>query len=409
MTLFTTRPIILSLFILIPTALLLFVPRREGGPSLPMLMTILTILAVDFPVFSRSLTKCETYGVSLVYPSYLTSSLPSKLFKVTRKSLPVIVLGLVRVLLVKGTEYPEHETEYGRHWNFFITLAVVPILQVLLHSVIIYLPVSLLGVLIVVGQQSALSHFGLDAYILTAPRTSIISANKEGIVFLLGYLAIHLLGLSAGTLVLPPSPSFFRRWQQAPADNDAGLKPDKDPDLAGPRQMGKTATELFSYSIVWWSFLGLTKLANFKGQWGGVSRRMVNLLYILWVAAFNTSFLLAYSVVLNISFFPGPKPKKEKSLDLTSISSLASPYVTSSQQPPVDEAVEQGNPPQLLEAINNHGLVLFLFANVLTGAINLKVETMYTSDAWAMCVPSVYSLIVCAVAWVWSVREKRKL
>ena len=189
----------------------------------------------------------------------------------------------------------------------------------LLHPVIIYLPVSLVGVLIAVGectsidvnfppnsvpagQQSALSHLGLESYILTAPRTSIISANKEGIVSLpgkrfsppfvfsvflirgtiLGYLAIHLLGLSAGTLVLPPSPSFFRRRQQALADkltkrriSDAGLKHDKDLDLAGPRQTGKTATELCAYSIVWWSFLGLTKLADFQGQWGEVSRRMV--------------------------------------------------------------------------------------------------------------------------------------
>jgi hypothetical protein len=30
------------------------------------LMTVLSILAVDFPVFPRSLAKCETYGVSLV-------------------------------------------------------------------------------------------------------------------------------------------------------------------------------------------------------------------------------------------------------------------------------------------------------------------------------------------------------
>jgi hypothetical protein len=29
-------------------------------------MTVLSILAVDFPVFPRSLAKCETYGVSLV-------------------------------------------------------------------------------------------------------------------------------------------------------------------------------------------------------------------------------------------------------------------------------------------------------------------------------------------------------
>ncbi len=31
-----------------------------------LLMTILAILAVDFPVFPRSLAKCESFGVSLV-------------------------------------------------------------------------------------------------------------------------------------------------------------------------------------------------------------------------------------------------------------------------------------------------------------------------------------------------------
>jgi hypothetical protein len=35
-----------------------------------MLMTILAILAIDFPVFPRALAKCETYGVSLVRPFF---------------------------------------------------------------------------------------------------------------------------------------------------------------------------------------------------------------------------------------------------------------------------------------------------------------------------------------------------
>jgi len=39
-------------------------------------------------------------------PSHLTAPLKPKLVTAMRKSLPIVVLGLVRVVLVKGTEYP---------------------------------------------------------------------------------------------------------------------------------------------------------------------------------------------------------------------------------------------------------------------------------------------------------------
>lgn len=39
-------------------------------------------------------------------PSYLTAPLKSKLVTAVQKTLPIVFLGLVRVLLVKGTEYP---------------------------------------------------------------------------------------------------------------------------------------------------------------------------------------------------------------------------------------------------------------------------------------------------------------
>jgi glucosaminylphosphatidylinositol acyltransferase len=38
--------------------------------------------------------------------SYLSSPLLGKVVKATRKMLPLIFLGLLRVILVKGTEYP---------------------------------------------------------------------------------------------------------------------------------------------------------------------------------------------------------------------------------------------------------------------------------------------------------------
>ncbi|KAG6373965.1 hypothetical protein JVT61DRAFT_6130 [Boletus reticuloceps] len=89
-----------------------------------MLMTVFSILAVNFPVFPRSLANCKTYGVSLmdvgvgsfVFSHGIVSAIPlikdppqlhadvkPKLYRIIKRILPIVVLGIVRVLLVKGT------------------------------------------------------------------------------------------------------------------------------------------------------------------------------------------------------------------------------------------------------------------------------------------------------------------
>jgi phosphatidylinositol glycan class W len=93
-----------------------------------------------------------------------------------------------------------------------------------------------------------------------------------------GYVAIHLLGLSTGTLLLPPSPSHFRRRQQAFIENShrksvPKFNPsDERPGIPVQRQNDKTAAELFSYAAVWWSMMGLIRIL---GVGNDVSRRMV--------------------------------------------------------------------------------------------------------------------------------------
>ena len=129
-------------------------------------------LGVGSFVFSQGIVS----AIQLIKdPAFLLASpVVSKFIRVTRKSLPIIVLGLLRVILVKGTYYPviyfvmdsfllhtywifvfkEHETKEqetgnGRHWDFFITLALLPIIQVLLHPVLLhFLPIAPFGVVV---------------------------------------------------------------------------------------------------------------------------------------------------------------------------------------------------------------------------------------------------------------------
>ncbi|KAJ7039128.1 GWT1-domain-containing protein [Mycena alexandri] len=404
MTLFALRPLLLTGLLLVPAALVLVRTPRPGTtlpasvplpptPSISrlwkqgalkplpalttyrahmMLMTILGILAVDFPVFPRSLAKCEKYGVSVMDlgvgsfvfsnglvsalpllkdPAHLNASLLPKLLAVVKRTAPVIALGVVRVVLVKGTEYPEHETEYGTHWNFFITLALLPILQVLMHPLLKVVPASVLGLGVGAVQQFALSPLGLD---------------------LKGYLAIHLLGLSTGTLVLPPTPAFFRRMHTQKRDGG-----DRN-ELGAPRQNDKTAIELASYAMVWWAVLGVMSLPGLRVD-EGVSRQTANLPYALWITAFNTSFILGY-LVLDMTFFPGPTRKKRQSGGYNDRED--------------DKEKEVRRAPELLEA-----------ANLLTGIVNLSMDSMHASDAKAMGVLALYALVVCGVAW--GVRGRR--
>merc|ERR1711965_850734 len=81
--------------------------------------------------FPRRFCKTETFGVSLmdagagsfVFGNALVSraGLRGGAWS-ARRGVPLVLLGLGRLVAVKASGCPEHVTEYGRHWNFFFTL-----------------------------------------------------------------------------------------------------------------------------------------------------------------------------------------------------------------------------------------------------------------------------------------------
>ena len=94
--------------------------------------------------------------------------------------------------------------------------------------------------------------------------------------------------------------------------------------------------------------------------------------YIVWIIAYNTSFLCGY-LYIESTFFSMENASKAC--------------------------------PPLLEAINANGLAVFLIANLLTGLVNVTVQTMYASKISSMAILHLYSIGFSGIAWL--MRKKR--
>ena len=268
------------------------------------LSTVLAILAVDFHVFPRRFAKRETFGFSLmdlgvgafVFKSGFLSKVSREwpmgtsrgettrthpLIHSIRGSYPLFLFGAFRLVLVKFFNYQEHVSEYGHHWNFFLTLFFVRVFASLLFA---YLPsyspkaYFLLGLLLVTGYQFGLSN-GLTTFLEAEERQTLFEMNKEGIVSLLGYFSLYCSSVFFGNL-------YFQR---------SGLS--------------------VHWTLLCWGALTLVlwALAYTSHTWVQMaSRRFVNMAYFWLVHAFvSTSLWACYSLQVSAGMrlaFPKDSP-----------------------------------------------------------------------------------------------------
>lgn len=309
-----------------------------------MITTIISILAVDLPIFPRRFAKSETWGTSLmdlgvgsfVFSSGIVSSMQgSTVLQSMRQGAIILVMGVGRALMVRGTGYHEHVSEYGVHWNFFITLALLPpLLPIFRKLQSVGVPFILQGIGVTVLYQTLLLQTKWQAWIIGAYRDNLLAANKEGISSFVGYVAIYLLGLDSGCMILARKPR---------------------PILL----------LLFCSGMAYAAgYMFVTRYMHIR-----VSRRIANSPYILWVAAHNTLFALSLALLERLATGSGFSEAKNE---------------------------EELKTPYLLGKINLHGIFVFLGANLLTGAINLVMgdHMMITGPIVGLAIMILYGLIV---------------
>ncbi|KAJ5676754.1 uncharacterized protein N7477_002387 [Penicillium maclennaniae] len=411
-TAYSSAPGLLNIFLISPAVLLFLTQNRLRSPqkakpprksnakridtreaeSLPvhpflttyraamMVITCVAILAVDFRVFPRRFGKVENWGTSLmdlgvgsfVFSAGVVSARailktrasksPKKAFLTrllgsVRHSVPLLVLGLIRLWSVKGLDYAEHVTEYGVHWNFFFTLGFLPPFVEIFDTLSTFIPsYEALAMGICILYQVVLESTDLKSWILISPRGSdLISKNREGIFSFVGYLAIFLAGRGVGIRIIPRGNSVNKTAQQG---------------------RNSVLTSLGLQAAFWSTMFFFNSTYAFGyGANIMVSRRLANMPYVLWVAAFNSVQLLLFCLIETV-FFPsvhrsiGKEAEEEQR------------FATS----------------RILQAFNRGGLAIFLVANLLTGVVNLSVPTLDIDHPLAMAILVGYAAILTALA-----------
>ncbi|TPX56896.1 hypothetical protein PhCBS80983_g04223 [Powellomyces hirtus] len=362
------------------TAVFAFVPRRPKGPARkkqqlaetkatkpadrqhwPFLIAVRStlqvvtagmILMVDFQVFPRRYAKTETFGTSLMDlgvgmfiftggivagPRIQSSSMDRRsafknLNNSVRSCIPVLVLGVLRMVVTKSVNYQEHVTEYGAHWNFFLTLGLIPIFISAVQLIMPGINLAFLGGLVISVYTFVLEKMELQNYILTAPRTGLVSMNREGICSFLGYLTIYLIAAAIGVRMNTHAQS--------------GLQ----------KQLPNMIGELSALAL---AFYGITHVLTDVVEIP-VSRRMANISYASWVLGACSAQVMGTALV--------------------------------------DLLFGSHNVPILFKAVNRNQLAVFLLANVLTGVINMSIDTLSVPDIAAVLIVGTYVLVVGAFA-----------
>lgn len=392
-----------------------------------MIITCLAILAVDFKIFPRRFAKVETWGTSLmdlgvgsfVFSMGLVncrnllkekfqsiSSNNNKLINYfksilnsTKIAFPILTLGFIRLISVKSVEYHEHVTEYGYHWNFFFTLGFLPILNSILKPILLK-PISsiLIIIFIIIFYEIILIKFGFLNFIVneSLPRDNLISQNKEGLFSFIGYLSIFLVGQYLGNLLLPiiPIPNnlicigttkedLVKYYSNTNSKNTLTLKP---------------LSALVILSIVFQLLYFIIDTCYIYG----VSRRLANGLYVIWVCAYNLTFLTGFKLIENLIW---GDELNDENIEIITNEIENEKFGKSSSFNTVDpleisKLHYKESTPLSLQFINDNSLVIFLIANLLTGLINLTFNTLDSSDITSILILIVYELVLYIISLV---------
>ncbi|KAL2714961.1 hypothetical protein V1478_014659 [Vespula squamosa] len=399
--------------------------------ALSNIITIMCILAVDFQIFPRKFAKTEVFGYSLMdtgvgifiianaivspeardlyiqpkigFFETLLRNMKSSL----KSSIPLLLLGLARFLAIEFLGYQRHITEYGVHWNFFITLAFVKIFTRTITSTISLRFSLLIGIWVLAMHEYILTNNGLKEWILSnESRVDFITANREGLMSLPGYVGLYLVGVAVGRLI-------HHTYLNLNSGITVHCRTNIQANICG-YDLDTTYNESMTLCIKLSLIAAQSCAATlFCDKYFKISRRLANAGYCAWILTLCTmmlTLLLLIEIVTDILIYATSdykiiknkndkviekvgevKHKRQKASFRTRRENKQDMKQESLLDSPIDSPIERTL--EIFEAVNYNGLTFFLLSNMLTGAINLLISTLYAEKTTALQIIIAYMAI----------------
>ncbi|EZA52322.1 hypothetical protein DMN91_007285 [Ooceraea biroi] len=377
--------------------------------ALTNIISTICILAVDFRIFPRKFAKTEVFGYSLMdtgvglfilanalvapeardFSSHRQAGFRETLTKnmknCFRSCILLLALGLGRCVAVEYSGYQKHVTEYGVHWNFFITLAVVKLFTSMITSTVNSKYSLLSGIWILGMHEYIMSTKGLKQWVLgDGPRDDFISANREGLISVPGYVGLYFVGIAVGRLI-------HSTYQNSHTKLNMNI-----------------SVKLFGFEFQASyneSMLLCIKLSLISAQaciatlicdsYFKISRRLANAGYCMWIVTLTTTmltFLLLAEVILDIiNYAAGETYNENKMKKLRRSLRLNLKKYVDNEEENKECIIKRSL--EIFEAVNYNGLFFFLFSNIMTGLVNMLVYTLYTERLAALLILTVYMAV----------------
>lgn len=352
------------------------------------ILTCICILAVDFQCFPRGLAKTENFGYGLmdtgvglyVIANGIVSPVArkksnekltlSKMKKILLSTSPLLALGLVRFFLVNEIDYQQHISEYGVHWNFFITLAAVKLFGSVITEILPSPKYAHFASITIMCLHEMALQLGLSQYVISnVERNTFLNANREGIVSIPGYIALYLVAIYFGNMMQTQEKQYIR-----------------------PRELLKLIGKIIFLGIFCW------KMIFVCDNMFGSSRRLANMGYCFWMLALTFSMFALFMLMEIIVLFLKFNQQNPTTTD-----------TINNKKDTKDEMDHTKYTPLIYEALNYNGLAFFLIANVMTGAINLTFQTMLMSQTASLIIITYYGftlMLVMVFLYVNKIRMK---